>query len=472
MGKYELKLHDIGEGMHEGEIVKWHVKPGDTVEEDQIIVEVQNDKAVVELPSPVKGILKEIASPEGKVAVVGDVLAIFEVEGAGNVEATGELVSSGAAQSTEAEKSAEPVKSDNKTPKPTPAEAKAATGAAIAPKVPEASGAAPNPQSAAKETPKTTNGVLATPSVRKLSREKEVDISLITGTGRHGQVTKEDVLGFKDGAGTTATAAPQGEQARPNDEATEASVKAEKSAATTEASSTERAEERVPLKGVRKVIAAAMVKSVYTAPHVTVMDEVDVTKLVEFRTSMKPLAEKKGIKLTYLPFIVKALVAAARQFPIINATLDDEKNEIVYKHYYNIGIATDTEQGLMVPVIADADRKNIWTIAAQITDLATRAREGKLAMNEMRGSTVSITNIGSAGGMFFTPVINHPEVAILGTGRISEKPIVRDGQIVIGQLMALSLSFDHRIIDGATAQQAMNYIKQLLSDPQMLIMEV
>jgi len=187
---------------------------------------------------------------------------------------------------------------------------------------------------------------------------------------------------------------------------------------------------------------------------------------------MKPLAEKKGIKLTYLPFIVKALVAAAREFPIINASLDDDKNEIVYKHYYNIGIATDTDQGLMVPVVADADRKNIWTIASQITDLSTRGREGKLAMNEMRGSTVTITNIGSAGGMFFTPVINHPEVAILGTGRISEKPVVRDGQIVVGQLMALSLSFDHRIIDGATAQQAMNYIKQLLADPQMLIMEV
>jgi pyruvate dehydrogenase E2 component (dihydrolipoamide acetyltransferase) len=472
MGKYELKLHDIGEGMHEGEIVKWHVKPGDSVDEDQVIVEVQNDKAVVELPSPVKGILKEIASPEGKVAVVGDLLAVFEVEGAGNGKAEG--TGNAKAEPIETEKPEPVVQSENKAAAPeaapvaVPEAAQAASAEVAQPAAPEA---ATKASAATKDTAKPTSGVLATPSVRKLSREKEVDISLITGTGRHGQVTKEDVLGFKDGA---AKATPETDQqfAVPS-EVSKDTVKVEKAAAATEAvNAAQRAEERVPLKGVRKVIAAAMVKSVYTAPHVTLMDEVDVSKLVEFRTSMKPLAEKKGVKLTYLPFIVKALVAAAREFPVINASLDDEKNEIVYKHYYNIGIATDTDQGLMVPVVADADRKNIWTIAAQITDLSSRGREGKLAMNEMRGSTITITNIGSAGGMFFTPVINYPEVAILGTGRISEKPVVRDGQIVIGQLMALSLSFDHRIIDGATAQQAMNYIKQLLADPQMLIMEV
>src|SRR5262249_17248569 len=164
-----------------------------------------------------------------------------------------------------------------------------------------------------------------------------------------------------------------------------------------------------------KVIANAMVKSAYTAPHVTLMDEVDVTQLVALRNKAKPVAEKKGVKLTYLPFIVKALVAACRQFPVMNATIDEEKQEIVYKHYYNIGIATDTDNGLIVPVIADADRKNVWSIANAIKDLASRGREGKLAPNEMRGSTISITNIGSAGGMFFTPIINFPEVAILGT---------------------------------------------------------
>jgi len=211
---------------------------------------------------------------------------------------------------------------------------------------------------------------------------------------------------------------------------------------------------------------------VYTAPHVTLMDEVDVAKLVALRSKAKPLAEKKGVKLTYLPFIVKALVAAARQYPIVNATLDEEKQEIVYKHYFNIGIATDTDNGLIVPVVADADRKSVWMIASEIKDLAARGREGKLAPHELKGSTISITNIGSAGGMFFTPVINFPEVAILGTGRITEKPVVRDGEIVIAPVMALSLSFDHRLIDGATAQNFLNTIKQLLADPELLVMEV
>jgi pyruvate dehydrogenase E2 component (dihydrolipoamide acetyltransferase) len=187
---------------------------------------------------------------------------------------------------------------------------------------------------------------------------------------------------------------------------------------------------------------------------------------------MKPIAEKKGTKVTYLPFIVKALVAASRQFPALNAMIDEEANEIVYKKYYNIGIATDTDNGLIVPVIKDADRKSIWMIADSIRDLAARGREGKLSANEMRGSTISISNIGSAGGMFFTPIINFPEVAILGTGRISEKAVIKNGEVVAAPVMALSLSFDHRIIDGATAQNFMNYIKQLLANPELLVMEV
>ena len=276
-----------------------------------------NDKSVVELPSPVKGILKEIVSPEGKVAVVGEVLAVFEVEGAGNVEAGGQTETTEAVQTAEAAKAEQQpeVKLDHKA-------------------------------ASANGSPSSAKGVLATPSVRRLSREKQVDISLITGTGRHGQVTKEDVLNFKDGVSQVST---QSDQTAAQVSETPSNIEKVPAAAAA-VSPSGQAEERVPLKGVRKVIAAAMVKSVYTAPHVTVMDEVDVAKLVEFRTSMKPLAEKKGIKLTYLPFIVKALVAAAREFPIINASLDDETNEIVYKHYYNIGIATDTEQGLMVPV--------------------------------------------------------------------------------------------------------------------------
>lgn len=439
MAIFEFKLPELGEGIHEGEVVKWLVKPGDSVEEDQIIVEIQNDKAVVEVPSPYTGTVKEILVEEGTVSVVGDTLL--------TIEAAGAAPAAGAPQETpQAEVSAP------KDEAPKAAEAKEAKQAA--PSVP----AAPNKK------------VLATPSVRKYAREQGVDLSLVQATGPNGRITRDDVKAFVEGGGQAAQAADQTAQAATHEEKTVSAASAAQPAKVIVAG--ERHEERVPLRGIRKAISKAMVKSVYTAPHVTIMDEVDVTKLVELRTQAKPLAEKKGTKLTYLPFIVKALVAAAREFPVLNASLDDEKEEIVYKHYYNIGIATDTDNGLIVPVIEDADRKSIWMIADQIRDLAVRGREGKLAPNELKGSTITITNIGSAGGMFFTPVINYPEVAILGTGRISEKPVVKNGEIVVAPVMALSLSFDHRIIDGATAQNFVNYIKQLLEDPQLLILEV
>ena len=439
MAIWQFKLPELGEGLHEGEIVKWHVKPGDEIKEDQIIMDVQNDKAVVEVPSPVTGTVVELKVKEGTVAVVGDVLAVIDV--------TGELPPESIHTHGQGGGAAEPA-GEAPTDKGHNDEA----GSAGSAERREATPAALPTQ------------VLATPSVRKLAREKGVDISQIRGTGRHGQVTREDVLAFVAGGGKAAQA-PQAEEAAP--EAADNAVPAPAAAAPGA-----RVEERVPLKGIRRAIANAMVKSVYTAPHVTIMDEVDVTALVALREKAKPLAEQKGVKLTYLPFVVKALVAAAKQYPVLNASIDDEKSEIVYKKYYDVGIATDTENGLVVPVVFEADRKNVWQIAAEIRDLAARAREGKLAPHEMKGSTITITNIGSAGGLFFTPVINYPEVAILGTGRITPKPVVRDGQIVVGNVMALSLSFDHRLIDGATAQNAMNYIKRLLEDPQLMVMEV
>jgi pyruvate dehydrogenase E2 component (dihydrolipoamide acetyltransferase) len=201
------------------------------------------------------------------------------------------------------------------------------------------------------------------------------------------------------------------------------------------------------------------------------MDEVDVTDLVLHRKKFKSVAADKGIKLTYLPYVVKALTSALREYPTLNASIDDANEEVVYKHYFNIGIATDTEKGLFVPVVKDADRKSIFKISVEINELATKAREGKLASDEMKGGSCTITNIGSAGGQWFTPVINHPEVAILGIGRIAEKPVVKDGEIIIAPVLALSFSFDHRIIDGATAQHALNHIKRLLNDPQLLVME-
>ncbi|SEM07649.1 pyruvate dehydrogenase E2 component (dihydrolipoamide acetyltransferase) [Paenibacillus sp. cl141a] len=440
MAKFEYRFPELGEGLHEGEIIKMHIKPGDKVTDDDIIMEVQNDKAVVEVPCPVNGTVQEVFAKDGQVCRVGEVVAIIDAEGdIPEQEAPAEEQS---AQEADAAKGSADTTSS--PAQDAPADAKqGGNGEAATP-------AAPNRE------------VLATPSVRKFAREQGVDIAQVQGSGNNGKVTREDVEAFKNGGGQAAAAPAQ-----------EAASKTKGAPAAASAAVDTRAEEeRVPFKGIRKAISNAMVKSAYTAPHVTIMDEVDVTELVAFRTRMKPIAEKKGTKVTYLPFIVKALVAASRQFPALNAMIDEEANEIVYKKYYNIGIATDTDNGLIVPVIKDADRKSIWMIADSIRDLAARGREGKLAPNEMKGSTISITNIGSAGGMFFTPIINFPEVAILGTGRISEKAVVKNGEIVAAPVMALSLSFDHRIIDGATAQNFMNYIKQLLANPELLVMEV
>lgn len=436
MAKFEYRFPELGEGLHEGEIIKMHIKPGDKVTDDDIIMEVQNDKAVVEVPCPVNGTVQEVFAKDGQVCRVGEVVAIIDAEG-DIPEQEGHAEEQSAQEADAAKGSADTQSSPAAN---APADAKQGEAAPVAP----------------------NKDVLATPSVRKFAREQGVDISLVQGSGNNGKVTREDVEAFKNGGGQAAAAPAQ-----------EAASEAKAAPAAASAAVDTRAEEeRVPFKGIRKAISNAMVKSAYTAPHVTIMDEVDVTELVAFRTRMKPIAEKKGTKVTYLPFIVKALVAASRQFPALNAMIDEENNEIVYKKYYNIGIATDTDNGLIVPVIKDADRKSIWMIADSIRDLAARGRDGKLSANEMRGSTISISNIGSAGGMFFTPIINFPEVAILGTGRISEKAVVKNGEIVAAPVMALSLSFDHRIIDGATAQNFMNYIKQLLANPELLVMEV
>lgn len=438
MAKFEYRFPELGEGLHEGEIIKVHIKVGDTVTDDDIIMEVQNDKAIVEVPCPVNGKVLEVLVKDGQVCHVGEIVALIDAEG--------ELPEQ-AAPAAEAPKAEAPA---------------AAAPAAEAP----AAQAAPT----AVPAPKAAGGlVLATPSVRKFAREKNVDLTQVGGTGKNGRITRDDVNNF--GGAPAAVAADTAAEQQSN-AAVETTGAVEAKPAQTVSGTPYRPEERVPFKGIRKIIANAMSKSVYTAPHVTIMDEVDVTELVALRAKYKPYAEKKGSKLTYLPFIVKALVAACREFPIMNATLDEANQEIVLRKYYNIGIATDTDNGLIVPVIEDADRKNLFKIADSIRDLAARGRDGKLTGSELKGSTISISNIGSAGGMFFTPVINFPEVAILGTGRITEKAIVRNGEIVAAPVMALSLSFDHRLIDGATAQNFMNYIKTLLGQPELFIMEV
>jgi len=446
MGVYELRLPELGEGLHEGRIGKWLVKQGDVIKEDDAVAEVENDKALVELPSPVDGKILEIKVTEGTVAVVGDILMTLEVAGEGNASASSETAipaSDSKVAPVEESEEVEPAAPRSDNPESTPGTP------ATTPTTPTVSAA---------------HEVLATPGVRKHARDAGVDIAQVNGTGAHGKITKEDVDQYVSGDSSSASVPEEGEESAAN-------PTAETGTATTVVAGSG-LEERIALTTIRKKIAEAMAKSAYTAPHVTLMDEVNVTELVEFRTELKPLAAERGVKITYLPFIVKALVAATRLHPQLNATLDEEKGELVLKKYYNIGIATDTDRGLLVPVVRDADRKNMWSIAAEIEDLATRGRSSKLTATELKGSTISITNIGSAGGMFFTPIINYPEVAILGVGRITEKPIMKQGQVVGAQMMALSLSFDHRIIDGALAQHFINDVKRLLENPRVLLMEV
>jgi pyruvate dehydrogenase E2 component (dihydrolipoamide acetyltransferase) len=437
---YEFRLPDIGEGIHEGEIVKWFVAKGDKINEDDTLLEVQNDKAVVEIPSPVTGTIEEIVVSEGTVAVVGDVLIRIDAPGYENASSGEEASAETEAQVQATAEAGQPIEKE------------------------EAPKQEATQSGKAQEDVDPNRRIIAMPSVRKFAREQGVDIRQVAGTGKNGRVLKEDVESFQNGGQVQAsTVSEEGVQAEEvaQETAAQAPVNLEG----------EFPETREKMSGIRKAIAKAMVNSKHTAPHVTLLDEVDVTELVAHRKKFKDIAAEKDIKLTYLPYVVKALVSTLREFPALNTSLDDATQEIIQKHYYNIGIAADTERGLLVPVIKHADRKSVFAISDEINKLAVKARDGKLSPNEMKGASCSITNIGSAGGQWFTPIINHPEVAILGIGRIAEKPIVKNGEIVAAPMLALSLVFDHRVIDGATGQQALNHLKKLLGNPELLLME-
>lgn len=448
---FEFRLPDIGEGIHEGEIVKWFVKAGDEVQEDDILCEVQNDKAVVEIPSPVKGKVTEVLVSEGTVAIVGDILVKLDAPGYEDLKFKGDHEDEEKAEEkTEAQVQAT-AESGQKIEKEK-VDAPAKKEGSSEPTIKES-----------KEQPKGDVRVIAMPSVRKFARENEVSIADVSGTGKNGRILKEDIEAFLSGDQTSV-----------KEETVEATTEKVEQTAKTVAPVTpegELPETREKLSPMRKAIAKAMVHSKHTAPHVTLMDEVDVTELVAHRKKFKEIAAEKNIKLTYLPYVVKALVSTLREFPALNTSYDDETNEVIQKHYFNIGIAADTDKGLLVPVIKNADRKSVFAISDEINTLAGKARDGKLAAAEMKGASCSISNIGSAGGQWFTPVINHPEVAILGIGRISEKPVIKNSEIVAAPVLALSLSFDHRMIDGATAQHALNHMKRLLSSPELLLME-
>ena len=428
---FEFRLPDIGEGIHEGEIVKWFVKAGDTIEEDDVLAEVQNDKSVVEIPSPVSGTVEEVMVEEGTVAVVGDVIVKIDAPDAEDMQFKGH--------------------DDDSSSKEEPAKEEAPAEQA--------------PVATQTEEVDENRTVKAMPSVRKYAREKGVNIKAVSGSGKNGRITKEDVDAYLNGGAPTAS----NESAASATSEEVAETPAAPAAVTLEGDFPETTE-KIP--AMRRAIAKAMVNSKHTAPHVTLMDEIDVQALWDHRKKFKDVAAANGTKLTFLPYVVKALTSTVQKFPILNASIDDAAQEIVYKNYFNIGIATDTDHGLYVPNVKNANTKSMFAIADEINEKAALAIEGKLTAQDMRDGTITISNIGSVGGGWFTPVINYPEVAILGVGTIAQEPVVNaDGEIVVGRMMKLSLSFDHRIVDGATAQKAMNNIKRLLADPELLLME-
>ncbi|MCC7666068.1 2-oxo acid dehydrogenase subunit E2 [Liquorilactobacillus satsumensis] len=451
MGKYQFKLPDIGEGISEGTVAQWYVKPGDELKEDDDLLEIENDKSVEEIPSPVAGKVKQILVNEGETAEVGQVLVEFEVAGAGNAEESAVPAATEKTEETPKEREKAPVESEENVQDPAHPAALADQKRAVQKDE--------TTKTSVPATPDRSLPVLAMPAVRVYAREQGVDLAQVKGTGSHGHVTKADVEAFIKGGGQAAQAEQTEEKA---------GEQTQTQPATATAQWPETSEK---MSGIRKATAKAMVRSKSEIPHVTVFDDVIVDKLWDHRKKYKTLAAEREIKLTFLAYVVKALACVMREFPVLNSKVDMEQHEIVYRNYINVGVATDTERGLFVPNIKHADQKSLFAIARLISENTQKAKDGKLSGADMQHTGMSITNIGSIGGGFFTPVINWPEVAILGLGRITQEAVVEDGQVKSARVLKLSLSFDHRVIDGATAQRALNRLNELLSDPELLLME-
>jgi pyruvate dehydrogenase E2 component (dihydrolipoamide acetyltransferase) len=411
---FDFYMPDIGEGVVEGEIVGWKVKVGDKVALDQPIVEVMTDKATVELPSPRAGTIAKINYKDGDICPVGKVLVVIDEEG-------------GATASAPA-----PKPHGNGHGAPVRAPAPAAAVAATAIQVVDATA--------------TRERVLATPATRRLAREMGIEIGRVPATGPHGRVTTNDVKSFRAPATTpkhAPIAIPQGGL-----------------------------EERIPLRGVRKKIAESMSRAVHTAAHFTYVEEIDMTELVLVRERAKGRAAERGVKLNYLPFIVKAAVSGLKKYPALNASLDEATQEIVRKKYYHIGIAAQGPHGLAVSVVRDADRRSIFDLSKEIERLGEAVKASTATREELTGSTFTISSLGKLGGVLATPIINFPEVAIVGVHKIEERPAVRNGQIVARHLMNLSISVDHRLADGWDGAMFLQEVKSLLEDPTTMFMEM
>jgi pyruvate dehydrogenase E2 component (dihydrolipoamide acetyltransferase) len=425
----EFRLPDIGEGVVEGEIVRWLIAEGDTLREDQPMVEVMTDKATVEIPSPKAGRVARLMVPAGQLCAVGQVMVVIDTDGHKAGHAAGPAAPAAAAH-------------------PAPA------------------ASAPAASSAASAPVRPGGKVLATPATRQLARNLGVDLRLVTGSGPGGRVEKSDVQ---------AAAAPQPTPAKaaPAPAAKAAAPAAPPRPATPPAEVVSQpGDERIPFRGVRRKIADNLLRSKQSAAHFTYVEECDVTELVALRARAKQRAAERGIKLSFLPFIIKAVVSGLKKFPIVNSTLDVEREEIVLRKSYHVGVAAATDSGLIVPVLKNADRMSLFDIAGSLDPLAERVRTGKASRDELTGSTFTISSLGALGGVLATPIINFPEVAILGVHKIRETPAVRAGQIVIRQIMNLSISLDHRIVDGYEGAKFLQHVVSLLEDPTLMFMEL
>lgn len=384
--EFELTLPDVGEGVAEGEVVRWLVPEGTAVREDDLLVEVLTDKAAIEIPSPVTGTLSRILAEPGRVVKVGEALAVIEVP------------------------------EDRPGPPPAGPE-------------PDAPAAPPEPPSG----PRVEGEALAVPAVRKLAKDLGVELSAVEGTGPGGRVTEEDVR--------------RAARRRPEGGETEAPAPAPPGGP---------AEERIPFRGRRRMAAKRMALSKSTIPHALLVDEADATNLLALRDTLREVGAKEGVRFTVLPFLLQAVVAALHKHPAMNARLDEARGEIVRIRRYDIGMAVDAEDGLVVPVIRDAGDRTLVELAREIERLAEGARAGTLPRSDLTGSTFTVTSIGSIGGLFSYPVINPPEAAILAVHKIVKRPVFREGRVEARDMMYLSLSFDHRLIDGGTATRFMN----------------
>lgn len=446
---FYFKLPDLGEGIKEGEVVKWLVREGDLVAEHQVIMEVETDKAIVEVPSPKKGKVIKLDKAEGETVLVGEVMVTIE---------TGE----------EETKAPPVVAKEEAVPTPTLEQAPATT----APEAEEDDAAS------VVGTLPATSGVLASPKARGLAREKGVDLKGLTGTGPGGIITEEDVRGASAGE---AKGAPPTTPSPVKPEAAPAPVTPEKAAPPHPAPPTPPLAdkdkdafgpvERVPIRGIRRSISRNLMASQRNTASVTGMDDADVTDLWNLRAKEKKAAAEKGIALTFLPFFMKALRHAIESHPMLNGSVDEENGEIIIKKYFNVGVAVDTPDGLMVAVLRDVDKKTILEIAVELHELSQKARDRKITLSELKGSTFTITNYGSFGGRYSTPIINYPDIAILGTGRIMERAWVKDGVIVPRMILPLSLTFDHRVVDGIEASTFLARVKEYLEDPNLIFIE-